>query len=201
MCGRVPAAMNLHELLRGVEDLRAADRPANGVAAIARRMLRPPRVGELLRGSWLGHPLHPLMVTVPIGAWACASVLDVRAGNEAASRRLIAIGLAAAPPIVLLGLADYDRLEPRQRRVGVVHAIANTVALACFTASYAARRQKAHSAGKLLSLAGLAALGAGGALGGHLAYALGAGVFRWQPPGEGVDVPPFERREATPRPL
>lgn len=197
MRGRVPAAMNLHELLRGVENLRAADRPANAVAAIARRMLRPRRLGELLRGSWLGHPLHPLMITVPIGAWACASVLDVRAGKEDAARRLTGIGLAAAPPTVLLGLADYDRLEPRQRRVGVVHAIANTAALACFTASYAARRREAHSAGKVLSLAGLAALGAGGALGGHLAYAQGAGVFRWQPPREVGNVYPLEVRQAT----
>jgi uncharacterized membrane protein len=201
VCDRVPAAMNLHELLSGAENLRSADRPANALAAIARRMLRSRRLDELLRGSWLGHPLHPLMITVPIGAWACASALDARAGNEAASQRLTAIGLAAAPPAVLLGLADYDRLEPRQRRVGVVHAIANTAALACFTASYAARRRESHSTGKLLSLAGLAALGAGGALGGHLAYALGAGVFRWQQPEEGVDVPPFERRQATRRPL
>lgn len=171
------------------------------VAAIARRMLRSQRLDELLRGSWLGHPSHPLTVTVPIGAWTCASVLDARAGNEAAARRLTAIGLAAAPPTVLLGLADYDRLAPRQRRVGVVHAIVTIAALACFTASYAARRQEAHSAGKLLSLAGLAALGDGGALGGHLAYAQGAGVFRWQPPKEGVDDPPFERRRAMPRPL
>ncbi|MCG8925016.1 DUF2231 domain-containing protein [Lentzea sp. CC55] len=182
--------MNLHEALRAAEDLRAVDRPAAAVAAVARRLLRQPRLQRALRGSWLGHPLHPLMITVPIGAWVCASVLDARAGNEEAARRLTGIGLAAAPPTVLLGLADYDRLSRRQQRVGVVHAIANTAALACFTASYAARRQEAHVRGKLLSLLGLTAMGVGGALGGHLAYAQGAGVFRWQRPAEDGTVRP-----------
>ncbi|MET8764223.1 hypothetical protein [Lentzea sp. NPDC004782] len=36
----------------------------------------------------------------------------------------------------------------------------------------------------------------GGALGGHLAYALGAGVFRWQEPADG-NVRPFEVRRST----
>jgi uncharacterized membrane protein len=189
--------MNLHEALRAVENLRAADRPAAAVAAVARRLVRQPRLREVLRGSWLGHHLHPLMITVPIGAWVCASALDARPGNEDAARRLTGIGLAAAPPTVLLGLADYDRLGRRQQRVGVVHAIANTAALACFTASYAARRQEAHTEGKLLSLLGLTALGVGGALGGHLAYALGAGVFRWQRPTEDGNVRPFEVRRST----
>lgn len=189
--------MNVHRALQAVENLRAADRPAAGVAAVARRVLRSPRVSAVLRGSWLGHPLHPLMITVPIGAWVCASVLDARAGNEDAARRLTAIGLAAAPPTVLLGLADYDRLEQRQQRVGVVHAIANSAALVCFAASYAARRQDAHAGAKLLSLLGLAALGVGGALGGHLAYAQGAGVFRWQPPADSGHVHRLELRRST----
>ena len=54
----------------------------------ARRLLRSSRLREVLRGSWLGHPLHPLIITVPIGAWVCASALDVQAGNEDAARRI-----------------------------------------------------------------------------------------------------------------
>ena len=42
--------------------------------------------------------------------------------------------------------------------------------------SYVARKRGARGRGKLLSLAGSAALGAGGWLGGHLSYTLGAGV-------------------------
>ncbi|WP_086666619.1 hypothetical protein [Lentzea kentuckyensis] len=79
----------------------------------------------------------------------------------------------------------------------MVHALANSTALACFTASYAARRREAHIGGKLLSLLGLAAMGVGGALGGHLAYAQGAGVFRWQGPAQDGNVHPLEVRRPT----
>ncbi|SES21575.1 Uncharacterized membrane protein [Lentzea xinjiangensis] len=176
--------MSVHDVLRAVEDLRAADRPADSLAKAVRRTLRSPRVDRAVRGSWLGHPLHPLMVTVPIGAWTSAAVFDARPGGEDAARELTALGLVAAVPTILLGLADYSRLDRRQRRVGVVHALANTAAVSCFAASYALRRRGRPGAGKVLSLAGLAAVGAGGALGGHLSYAQGGGVHRWQAPRE-----------------
>jgi uncharacterized membrane protein len=172
--------MNLHRLLRAAESAHALDRPADAVAAAAKRLLAKPRARRTLRGSWLGHPLHPLMVTVPIGAWMCSAVLDLLPGNEQAARKLVAIGLAATPPTVLLGIADYADLAQRERRVGVLHALTNTAAVALFAASYAARKNKADGRGKLLGFLGVAMLSAGGALGGHLAYAQGAGVHRWQ---------------------
>ncbi|HUQ62041.1 DUF2231 domain-containing protein [Lentzea sp.] len=167
-------------MLQAVEELRAVDRPAESAARVVRRALRSPRVDRAVRGSWLGHPLHPLMVTVPIGAWASAAVLDARPGDEDAARRLVALGLLASVPTVLLGLADYSGLDRRQRRVGAVHAVANAAAVTCFAASYALRRRGRHTAGKVLGLAGLTAVGIGGALGGHLSYAQGGGVHRWQ---------------------
>lgn len=142
-----------------------------------------------MRGSWLGHPLHPLVVTVPIGAWVCAAVLDVRKADPEAARKLVGIGLVAAPPTVLLGLADHSGLEERQRRVGAVHAVLNTVGVTCFAVSYRLRRNAAHRAGSLVGLLGLAVLSTGGALGGHLSYAQGAGVHRWQPPAAGQRAP------------
>lgn len=181
--------MSVHRVLRAVENLHAVDRPAAAVARAVRRVLKAPRADGALRGSWLGHPLHPLMVTVPIGAWVCSAVFDARGGNQDAARKLIAIGLAATPPTILLGLADYSGLDERQRRVGVAHAITNSAALACYAVSYGLRRRQAHAAGKLLSTLGLTVLSAGGALGGHLSYAQGAGVFRWQPAQESSEAP------------
>lgn len=174
--------MDFHKLLRRAEDFRAADGAAASLATAVRKALRGSRADGALRGSWLGHPLHPLMVTVPIGAYVCAAVLDFAPGNRDAARKLIGIGLAATPPAVLLGLADYAELDQRQRRVGVLHAVSNTAAAALFTGSYLSRRRGAHGRGKLLGMLGLTAMGAGGALGGHLSYAQGAGVFRWQSP-------------------
>jgi hypothetical protein len=57
-----------------------------------------------------------------------------------------------------------------------VHAASNITAAALFGASLAKRRAGRRGAGKLLSLLAASALGAGGYLGGHLAYAQSAGV-------------------------
>lgn len=172
--------MNLHRVLRSVERWRAVDRPGTAVATTVRRALNGNRAGDALRGSWLGHPLHPLTVALPIGAWVSTAVLDARPGTDETARTLVGIGLVAAVPTALLGVADFGDLDSRQRRVGLVHAIANIAATGCLLASYRCRSRGAHGSGKLLTLVGLTALGAGGALGGHLSYAQGAGVNRWQ---------------------
>lgn len=172
--------MNLHQLLRRAERLTIVDRPAGAVAVAARRVLRRASLDRVLRGEWLGHPLHPVLVPLPMGAFLGAAVLDVLPGNEDAARRLVGAGLVALPPTVAAGLADYTDCDRRQRRTGVVHAAANAVAGACYAASYVCRRRGAHGQGALWGLLGMTALGAGGALGGHLAYAQGAGVGKWQ---------------------
>ncbi|UJW30449.1 DUF2231 domain-containing protein [Saccharothrix sp. AJ9571] len=172
--------MNPHQLLERVESWRAADGPAAGLADRVRRALDRTGTRRALRGAWLGHPLHPLLVTVPIGAWVCSAIFDFGTDDREAARRLIAFGLAATPPTVLLGLADYAELGPRQRRVGLAHAASNVTGAALFAVSYLCRARGAHRAGVAASLVGLAAISAGGALGGHLSYAQGAGVHRWQ---------------------
>jgi uncharacterized membrane protein len=168
-----------HRLLAAVERARILDGPAEAVVKPLRRLFGG-RAGRSLRGEELGHPLHPLAVTLPIGAWLCSSLLDFLPGNDSAARRLVAVGLLATPAAMVLGAADYSELDVRQRRVGLAHAAGNALAAAVFTQSYFARARGAKAAGKTLNLVGLLVLGAGGALGGHLAYAQGAGVFRWQ---------------------
>ncbi|MHA6797166.1 DUF2231 domain-containing protein [Pseudonocardia bannensis] len=172
--------MNAHRWLQSTESLSQLDRPAGAVQDRLRRLLSRSRLDGLLRGDWLGHPVHPALVTVPIGAWSCSTVFDCIPGQQDTARRLIALGLAATPPAVLTGLADWSELDGPQRRVGVVHAAANLVASSCFLTSYRRRARGRVAAGKAWSLIGLLAVSAGGALGGHLSYALGAGVYRWQ---------------------
>ncbi|WP_240521858.1 hypothetical protein [Amycolatopsis vastitatis] len=101
-----------------------------------------------------------------------------RQGDGAEAGRGRAAGGAGGHPA---GLADYAGLDERQRRVGLVHAAGNAVATALFGASYAARRRGDTGRGRLFGALGLTATSVAGALGGHLAYAQGAGVFRWQP--------------------
>jgi uncharacterized membrane protein len=168
--------------LERVETLEQVDAPAGAVQGWLHRVLPDRlRVAAPLGGSWLGHPLHPVLVLAPIGAWLSACVLDAMPGQQPAARRLVLTGLIAAAPAVVTGAVDYRRLAPRQRRVGFVHLLANLTAGACYAASYQSRRRGHPGAGQALALLGLAAVGTGGTLGGHLTYAQGVGVFRWQP--------------------
>lgn len=140
------------------------------LAPLADRLLADPGRRHLLKGHWLGHAVHPPMTDVPIGAWTSASVLDLIGGRRSrtAARRLVAVGLVAALPTIVTGLAEWGDTRNGERRIGVVHAMSNSVALAMYAASYLARRKDHHKRGALLSLAGAGAAGVGGYLGGHL---------------------------------
>ena len=94
------------------------------------------------------------------------------------------MGLLAAGATVATGWSDWADAEQGNagvRRSGVVHAAANGTATALMIGSYVARKRGARGRGRLLSLAGSAALGAGGWLGGHLSCTLGAGVTAGAP--------------------
>lgn len=170
------------DLRRGAETLEELEALDGVIAAVAGRvsgMLAGP-AKDALSGAWLGHPLHPLLTDVPIGAWASAVFLDLAGGRRArpAADALAAAGIAAALPTALSGLSDWSDLGRREQRVGLVHAAANYVALGLWTASLAARRRGRRTRGVALGLLGAGALTVGGYLGGHLAYGRAAGVDR-----------------------
>ncbi|NIH78339.1 DUF2231 domain-containing protein [Amycolatopsis viridis] len=164
----------MKRILEAAESLRALDPTSTALARGLRKVIGRGTADRLLRGAWLGHPVHPLLVTLPIGAWISSVVLDLT-GQPEAARRLVTIGLAATPPTVLTGLAEFSGLDRKQRRVGMVHAAANTLAAGCFLAA----NRSGRGAARAWTAAGLLAVSAGGALGGHLSYAQGAGVHRW----------------------
>jgi uncharacterized membrane protein len=139
-----------------------------------------------LSGSWLGHAVHALLTDVPIGMWTSSVLLDWAGGHEseAAADRLLVAGVLAAGATFASGWSDWADEEPGNaavRRVGLLHAATNATATALMLGSCAARRRGARGRGRMLSLAGSAALGLGGWLGGHLSYSLGSGV-RARPP-------------------
>ncbi len=189
--------MNLHRLLGSVEDAEFLDPPASVGSRVVGRLIGRSRLAGVLRGSWLGHPVHPLLVTVPIGSWMASAVFDVVFSDVTAARRLVAVGLAATPPTVLAGWADYPLLDRRQQRVGLVHAVSNGVGALMFALAYRAYRRERDRAARLYTFGGLAALTVGGALGGHLSYAQGAGMYRWQPLRAVLDRSPVESLRAA----
>lgn len=159
------------------------DRPAHTVATSVDRVLAETRIGPVVRGAWLGHPIHPLLVMLPLGSWISSAVFDLGFKDRITARRLLAIGLAATPPTVLTGLADFASLRREQRRVGAVHAAVNVAGVAFIALAYRAHRRNRARRATSYSLLGLGLLGVGGALGGHLSYAQGGGVHRWQSAG------------------
>jgi len=89
---------------------------------------------------------------------------------------LIGAGVLCAFPAALTGAADWSDTEGPSRRVGVVHAVVNSSALALYTGSWIARRRGRYAQGVALSWAGATFATVGGFLGGHLIAAMGVGV-------------------------
>jgi len=161
-----------------VEQAKGLDKPAEHIAGAVSAAIPAGIVKNTLSGTFLGHPLHPVLTDLPIGFWTSAWVLDLIGGRRGrpAAQQLVGLGVLSALPTIAAGLSDWADTVGRPRRVGLVHAAANTVALATYAMSWRARRRGSHLAGVAWGMVGAAAATAGGALGGHLSFALGVGV-------------------------
>jgi nitrite reductase/ring-hydroxylating ferredoxin subunit/uncharacterized membrane protein len=152
----------------------------------------PRELKDTLVGTWLGHPLHPAVVALPIGAWTSALALDL-AGEERAADLTIALGVGGALVSAVTGAAQWQdaSYDEQPKRLGALHALTNIAATACYGASLALRKSGARPAGVAFSLAGFGLITVGGQLGGDLAYDLGIGVDHTafeHPPGDWVEV-------------
>jgi nitrite reductase/ring-hydroxylating ferredoxin subunit/uncharacterized membrane protein len=164
----------VRQTISRLEQASALDAFSDRLQGVVQKVIRPRRVRDLLHGTWLGHPLHPVLVQLPVGAFMSAAVLDALPVQDKAATTLVAVGTLGAAPAVAAGLVDWSELSRDQRRVGLVHAAANTVALGLYAGSLAARLSGRRGLGKLLGYAGLSLAGAGAYLGGHLSYQQGA---------------------------
>ncbi len=135
-------------------------------------------IKDLLSGTWWGHPIHPVLTDVVVGAWTSAAVLDLFGGEGAAkaSDRLIGVGILSALPTAAAGLSDWADLWGGQRRIGMVHATGNSTALALYSLSWVARKSKKRGLGVALSALGYGAAMLSAYLGGSLTFTKGIGV-------------------------
>lgn len=174
----------MHAAVRKLEDAEVLDKYTAPMAELVGRAVKPTWVRNLLSGTYLGHPAHPLLTDLPIGAWGMATLLDTIGGpeTEKAADILAVAGIIAAAPTAAAGLNDWSDTYGRETRVGLVHATAVSTALAAYVASVIARARGNRRAGRRLGLAGFAALTAGGYLGGYLSFVRGVNVNRaaWQ---------------------
>ncbi|GAA5612619.1 Rieske (2Fe-2S) protein [Streptomyces platensis] len=172
------------------------------------------RFRDVLHGLPIGHPLHPALVQLPMGAWMSAAVLDTVPGTRRGARLLVGVGVLAAVPAAWAGWVDWAEQHEDQMRTGLVHAGSMALAIGLYARSWVHRGRGSTARGKLLGFAGLSAAGAGGLLGGHLAFRQAAGPNKaepvphlleegWHPVGSVADFPVGEavRRELGEVPL
>lgn len=175
------ASSPLHAVAERLEQVSALDAPGKAIGKQVRSFLSPGAVKDLLSGTALGHAVHPILTDLVIGSWTSAALLDLLGGrgSDDAARKLMGVGIAAYPVTALTGVTDWadsEIADPGVRRIGLLHATTNSVALSLQLASLRARRRGATGRGRLLSLGSIGALTAGGFLGGHLSYRQGVGV-------------------------
>src|SRR4051795_10923230 len=158
-------------ILTRLEEAHALDGVSDKLQAAFSAVVKPQRLRDLLHGTWLGHPLHPVLVQVPVGSWLSAGLLDAVPSLRPAATVLIGTGVAAAMPASLAGAADWSEQAVGVRRLGAVHAVANTVALSCYVGSLVARGRGRGTLGRMLSYTGLGIAAGSAAIGGHMSYA------------------------------
>ena len=134
------------------------------------------------RMSIAGHPVHPMLVTLPIGLWVFSLVCDlvyISTGDASwATTAYLTLGggivgalLAAVP-----GLIDLLTLRAGvERRTGVIHMTLNLAIVAVQGVNFWLRSQP-DGGGNLaiaFSVVAVAGLVVSGWLGGHLVHVLG----------------------------
>lgn len=139
-------------------------------------------IKNFLHGTWLGHPLHPVLTDIPIGAWTSAAVLDsmelggndnFRSGADAA----VAIGIAGALGSAVTGVTDWTGTTKKKRKLGLMHGLLNIAATGLYVTSLILRRNKdTRKAAIAYSMIGYGVVSAAAYLGGHLVYGEQIGV-------------------------
>lgn len=170
--------MNFRDLAKPVENWAWLDPAGEWLSAQVSALVPSGPLKSALSGTWLGHPLHPLLTDLPIGLFTTATLADLLGGDAGGpvADAMTAAGLLAVVPTAATGLSDWADTVDRERRLGLIHALANLGASTLFVAAVASRRGGARARGRLFGVAGLAILTAGGYLGGHLVFSRGIGV-------------------------
>ncbi len=177
---RIDTALTQSNFIRGLAGV--VQRFMN---AVFNTPLRP--LKTFLNGTWLEHPLHPLLTDVPVGAWTLTILLDIIAlvfgvGNLGlASGIANALGVLAALAAIVTGLADWMDVDPPELAIGITHATINATATILFALSFVILWQANWTitlADFIPALIGYLLISAGAYIGGTLVYRLGVMVNR-----------------------
>jgi uncharacterized membrane protein len=148
------------------------------------------------RARFLGHAMHPMLVTIPLGVLSTAIVFDVIHLVDGEPRWadvsfwMITAGIIGGVVAAIPGLIDWLAIPrgTRARRIGLLHGLGNLVVLGAFVASWLMRRaDPGHppTEAVIVAIAGFALAGVTAWLGGELIERLGVAVHE----GANVDAP------------
>ncbi len=179
--------MELLEAMNVIEDQDWLEAPSETLAGAVSKVLtrptgEPTKLDDFLNGVWFGHPLHPMLTDIPIGAWTITLLLD---GLEVITNRpdfnpgadtALGAGLLGAVAAAATGAAQWQYTIGRQRRLGLSHALLNIAALGLYGASLACRLNGKRHAGRVTALLGYGFVAISGYIGGDLAYGQRLGV-------------------------
>jgi nitrite reductase/ring-hydroxylating ferredoxin subunit/uncharacterized membrane protein len=176
--------MDLENVANAIDKQKWIDAGSDPVQKVVRSALQQSGpLKDFLHGTWFGHPLHPALIAVPVGAWTLALTLDavesisgrkeLRAGADFA----VGAGVIGALASAVTGLADWSETDFRAKKIGFVHAVANIAATSLYAASWILRgRRGSRRTGVALSTLGYLLASGGAYLGGHLVFGEQVGV-------------------------
>jgi uncharacterized membrane protein len=140
------------------------------------------------KAKLLGHPIHPMLIVLPLGLFIAAVVFDAvsiwRGSSTFASVAYwnIAAGVVGGLLAAVFGLIDWFAIPAgtRAKRIGLLHGGANVVVVVTFALVWLMRADTPDTAPPtnlfLLEVVALALGSVAGWLGGELVDRLGVGV-------------------------
>ena len=181
---------------------RLSDTLQHLIQVVVGSQRKPPRrLKTLLNGTWLGHPLHPVITDVPVTAWVITAVFDVIwlispttfAWAARGAEVTVVIGLLGALGAIVTGLTDWSDTYGAERRVGLDHALFNATATILYLVSFILRLLAGPGdsiAAAIIGFLGLASVTYAAYLGGDMVFAKGTGVNHtaWEAAGEDYEA-------------
>jgi uncharacterized membrane protein len=134
------------------------------------------------KASIAGHPIHPMLVPIPIGLFVFALVADLASRVDGASAAwptvalyCIGGGIVGALLAAAFGLIDLLSIsDDRAKKVGTTHMVINLAVVALFIINFVLRLQGGSDLTPfLLTLIAIGLLLVSGWLGGHMVFVLG----------------------------
>jgi nitrite reductase/ring-hydroxylating ferredoxin subunit/uncharacterized membrane protein len=177
--------MGAEQIARALGDQEWLDGVATPVQEAIRRLFESAGRGgqaakEFLHGSALGHPLHPALIELPVGAWTLAAIFDAieLAGGGQRGKiadQAIGVGVIGALGAAVAGITDWSETDGRAKRIGLTHGVMNVTATGLYVLSLLLRR-RSRSKGISVGLMAFGVAMSASFLGGHLTYGEQIGV-------------------------